>query len=86
MSTSPTRFSTNGSSNSIDARPRSQITMTLRRSRRSMRTPPTVPRKNPGTTRASMTRPTAAPELFEIRAAMARIAMRPIQSPVLDVT
>ena len=51
-----------------------------------MMTPPTVPRKKPGTTRASITRLTAAPELCDTRAAMARIAMRPIQSPVLEMT
>ena len=64
----------------------SQNTITLRRSKRSMITPPTVPRKKPGTTRASITRLTAAPELSETRAAMARIAMSPIQSPVLETT
>ena len=43
------RLSTNGSSTSRPARPMSQSTITLRRSKRSMITPPTVPRKKPGT-------------------------------------
>ena len=64
----------------------SQVTITLRRSKRSITTPPTVPRKNPGTTRATMTRLTAAPELSDTRVAIARIAIRPIQSPMLDTT
>ena len=51
-----------------------------------MSTPPIVPEEEPGTTRATITRLTAAPELWEIRAAMASTAMSPIQSPVLDVT
>ena len=62
----------------------SQLTITLRRSNLSMITPPTVPRKKPGTTRVTITRLTAAPELFDTRAAIARIAMRPIQSPRLE--
>ena len=51
-----------------------------------MITPPTVPRKKPGTTRVTITRLTAAPELFDTRAAIARMAMRPIQSPRLETT
>ena len=79
-------MSTNGSSTSIAARPTSANTITLRRSSRSIRTPPIVPRKKPGITRASITKLTAAPELLEICEAMARIAIRPIQSPVLEMT
>ena len=37
-------------------------------------------------TRVVMTRLTAAPELFDTRAAIARMAIRPIQSPRLDTT
>ena len=59
----------------------SHSTITLRRSKRSMITPPTVPSRKPGSTRVVITRLTAAPELSETRAAMARIAMSPIQSP-----
>ena len=84
--TSQPMLSTNGSSASSVARPMSHHTITFRRSNRSMMTPPTVPRKKPGTTRATMTRLTAAPELSDTRAAMARIAMSPIQSPVLEMT
>src|SRR5262245_16522022 len=51
-----------------------------------MVTPPTVPSKKPGNTRVVMTRLTAAPELFDTRAAMARIAISPIQSPKLEMT
>ncbi len=84
--TSQPMLSTKGSNASSDARPMSHHTITRRRSNRSMMTPPTVPRKKPGTTRATITRLTAAPELSETRAAIARIAMRPIQSPVLEMT
>ena len=49
-----------------------------------MITPPTVPRKKPGSTRVTMTRLTAAPELLDTRAAMARMAISPIQSPRLE--
>ena len=64
----------------------SHNTITLRRSNRSTITPPTVPRRNPGSTRVTITRLTAAPELSETRAAIARIAMSPIQSPRLEIT
>ena len=75
---------TNGRHTSRLARPMSHRTITLRRSNRSMITPPTVPSRKPGRTRVVMTRLTAAPELSETRAAMARMAMSPIQSPRLD--
>ncbi len=39
----------------------------------------------PGSMRATITRPTAVPE-FDTRAAIARIAMSPIQSPRLETT
>ena len=64
----------------------SHSTITLRRSKRSMMTPPRVPRRKPGSTRVVMTRLTAAPELSDTRAAMARIAKRPTQSPRLETT
>ena len=64
----------------------SQATITLRRSNLSTITPPTVARKKPGTTRVTITRLTAAPELLETRAAIARMAMSPIQSPKLETT
>ena len=83
--TSPTRLSTNGSS---DEEPGpSEVAHDHRRWRRSKRstmTPPTVARKNPGTTRATITRLTAAPDPPDTRAAIARIAMMPIQSPRLE--
>ena len=85
-SSNPGRLSMNGSARSRLARPMSQATITLRRSNLSMITPPTVPRKKPGTTRVTITRLTAAPELFETRAAIARMAMSPIQSPKLETT
>ncbi len=75
---------TNGRHTRRLARPMSQSTITLRRSNRSMITPPTVPSRKPGSTRVVMTRLTAAPELLDTRAAMARMAMRPIQSPRLE--
>src|SRR5215471_2519657 len=84
--TRPVSVSTNGKSASSAARPKSQAIMTRRRSKRSTMTPPTVARKNPGTTRATITRLTAAPEPPDTRAAIARIAMIPIQSPRLDTT
>src|SRR5215207_8304930 len=84
--TSPTRLSTNGSNARSPARPKSQATITRRRSKRSTITPPTVARKKPGTTRATITRLTAAPDPPDTRAAIARIAMIPIQSPRLDTT
>ena len=62
----------------------SHSTITLRRSKRSMMTPPTVPSRKPGSTRVVITRLTAAPELFDTRSAIARMAMRPIQSPRLE--
>ena len=43
----------------------SHSTITLRRSKRSMITPPTVPSRKPGSTRVVITRLTAAPELSE---------------------
>src|SRR5437763_1413405 len=84
--TSPIKLSTNGSTARSPARPKSHATMTRRRSKRSTITPPTVARKNPGTTRATITRLTAAPDPPDTRAAMARIAMIPIQSPRLETT
>ncbi len=86
ISSNPPRLSTNGRSTRRLARPMSHSTITLRRSKRSMMTPPTVPRRKPGSTRVVMTRLTAAPELSDTRAAMARIAIRPIQSPRLETT
>ncbi len=63
----------------------SHSTITLRRSNRSMMTPPTVPSRKPGSTRVVITRLTAAPELFDTRFAIARTAIRPIQSPRLEM-
>ena len=84
--TSPARLSMKGRTASKTARPTSQVTITRRRSNRSMMTPPTVPSRKPGITRAAITKPTAAPELCDTRAAIARIAIKPTQSPVLEVT
>ena len=84
--TSSHRLLTNGTVQISAARPRSQSTMILRRSKRSTMTPPSVARKNPGSMRAPMTRLSAAAELFDSCAVMPRIAKRPTQSPRLENT
>ena len=83
---SPSSVSTNGSVATMADRPMSQMTIVRRRSHRSISTPPTGARKNPGTMRAAITRPTAAELPCDTRAASATTATRPIQSPRLETT
>ena len=80
-------WSTNGSSRSVAARPRSQETITFLRSHRSTSTPATGPRKKPGTMRAAITRPTAVSgDPPPTRVASAAMARKPIQSPIDETT
>jgi hypothetical protein len=83
----PNTESTNGSVPITRPRPMSQITMTFLRSQRSTSTPPTEARKKPGIIRALMTRATdASGDEPPTRAARARMATRPIQSPREETT
>ena len=84
--TSSQRLFTNGSVQMSAARPRSQHTITLRRSNRSTMTPPSVARKKPGTIRTAITRLNAAAESSETRPVSWRIAKKPTQSPRLENT
>src|SRR4051812_44227994 len=84
--TSCQSWSTNGSVAMRAARPRSQHTITLRRSNRSTMTPPKVARKNPGTIRTAITRLNAAVASSAILLVSWRIAMKPTQSPRLEKT
>src|SRR3954471_18534498 len=86
-STRPDTLCTNGSDATTAARPRSQTTITFLRSQRSIITPATGARKNPGMMRADMTRPTAAPpDPPPTSAARMVMARKPSQSPTADTT
>ena len=85
-STSSASEFTNGRVQMSAARPRSQHTITLRRSNRSTITPPSVARKKPGTIRTAMTRLNAAADPFDTRSVSWRIAKKPTQSPRLEKT
>ena len=76
-------FSQNGKTARSPARPMSHDTITTLRFHRSMSAPPSGANKNPGSMRATMTNPTAVAE-FDTLEAMARIAIRPVQSPRLE--
>ncbi len=82
----PGTVSTKGSDANTAARPMSQATMSFLRSKRSARTPAAGPRKNPGTMRADITRPTAASGRSLMRVARAAMARKPSQSPVAETT
>src|SRR5581483_11676847 len=83
----PSTLWTKGNEQITAARARSQVTMTFLRSQRSIITPVTGARKKPGTMRADITRPTAAPPDPEpIDAARIVMARKPSQSPSADTT
>src|SRR5437588_4042511 len=85
--TRPATLCTNGSVHSTPARMRSQVTITLLRSQRSIITPATGARKKPGMMRADITRPTAAPPEPEPNdAARTVMARKPNQSPNDETT
>src|SRR3954462_10084321 len=85
--TSPVTLCTNGNVAITEARPRSQTTITFLRSQRSIITPATGARKNPGMMRADTPRPTAAPpEPLPTLTARIVMARNPSQSPTDDTT
>jgi len=82
ITTSSTRSWKNGNSASRTARPMSHVTITLRRSHRSISAPPTGASTKPGSIRAIITRPIPVPP--DTDWARARMASSPIQSPRLE--
>jgi hypothetical protein len=80
--TRPSTLSTSGRLTNTPARPTLQTTITRLRSQRSTNTPASGDRKKPGMIRALITRLIAAASLLPpMRAAMAAMAKKPIQSP-----